>query len=78
MWWKLAGLLVVTAILIKLVIPLRTRALAYDPLTHQTSRALPKFWSFDHAYLTPVSLVIILIVLAAAAFVATKVVRGQW
>ena len=78
MWWKLAGLLVLTAILIKLAIPFRTRAIIYDPLMRQTVHPLPKFWSLDYAYLTPGSAVIILVVLAAAGFVAIKVVRGQW
>jgi hypothetical protein len=78
MWWKLVGLLVVTAVLIVSVIPFRTHAVAYDPMKDPPPPR-PSFLSmFANMYLTPGTAVAILVILGLAGFVAMKVIRGHW
>ena len=76
MWWKLGGLVVLTAVLCLSVLPIRTHAVTYDPSKP------PKPWTFTHMlgsmYLTPTAGLLIAIIVAVAAFIAFKVVRGQW
>jgi type II secretory pathway component PulF len=76
MWWKLCGLFVLTAALCLAVIPIRTHAVMYDP-----SNA-PAPWTFKamlaNMYLTPTAGLLIATILAVAAFVALRVLRGQW
>jgi amino acid transporter len=76
MWWKLGVLLVVTVLLAFAVIPFRTHAIAYDP-AHP-----PKPWSLGQMLanmsVTPTALLLILVIVAAATFVAINVVRGRW
>lgn len=78
MWWKLLGLLVVTAALVFAVIPIRTHAIIYDPM----NQAPPLPGSFgdmlENMYLTPGAALVILFVLAVASFMAFKVYRGHW
>jgi hypothetical protein len=78
MWWKLLGLLVLTATLVLAVIPIRTRAVAYD-LINEPPPQRPSFGKLLSAmYLTPGTVLRILFILAAASFVAFKVVRSHW
>ncbi len=76
MWWKLGGLLLVTAALCLSVLPIRTHAVMYYPFNP------PRPWTLTHMlanfYLTPTSGLLIAIILGGAAFVAFKVVRGHW
>ena len=78
MWWKLGGLLVVTAVLVLLVIPIRTHARAYDPMNDQPPASPSLSDLLRHMYVTPGSAVVILVILGLAAFVAMKVVRREW
>ena len=79
MWWKLTGLFLATAVLVFSVIPIRTQAIMYDPL-----RELPPTRGFSisamvaNMYLTPVTGILIAVILAASAFVALKITRGDW
>lgn len=79
MWWKLAGLVVVTAVLIYAFIPIRTQVGVYDPL-NESAPADPSFADLLAAsmYLTPGSVLIVLVILAVASFVAFKVIRRHW
>jgi hypothetical protein len=78
MWWKLAGLLIVTALLVVSVIPIRTHAVAYDPM-HDPPPSRPSLLDIlGSMYLTPGRAVLILVILGIASFVAMKVIRGQW
>lgn len=78
MWWKLAGLLVVTTLLIVGAVPIRTHAVGYDPLKVQAPPPPSILDVFGNMYLTPTSAVLTLAILGAASFVAVKVIRGQW
>ena len=76
MWWKLGGLFVLTATLCLSVIPIRTHAVMYDasnPPAPWTFRAM-----LADMYLTPTAGLLIAAIFAVAAFVAFKVLRGQW
>ncbi len=78
MWWKLLGLLVLTAVLVFAVIPIRTRAVIYDPVNEPPPER-PSFGDLlSNMYLTPSTLLLIVFILAVASFVAFKVVRGHW
>lgn len=76
MWWKLGVLLFVTLALCLAIVPIRTRAVRIDP-SHP-----PEAWTFDrmlaNMYLTPTAGLLIAAIIAVAAFVAFKVLRGQW
>ena len=76
MWWKLGGLLVLTAVLCLSLLLVRTHAVTYDQFNP------PKPWTLRlmlaNTYLTPTAGLLIAIILAGAAFVAFKVIRGQW
>jgi hypothetical protein len=76
MWWKLSGLVVLTAALCLAVIPIRTHAVIYDPSNP------PAPWTFRamiaNMYLTPTAGLLIAAIVAVSAFVALKVLRGQW
>lgn len=78
MWWKLTGLFVLTAALVFAVIPIRTHAVAYDPMNDPP----PERASFGNVlgdmYLTPGTAILIALILAVAGFVAFRVVRGHW
>jgi NADH:ubiquinone oxidoreductase subunit 6 (subunit J) len=78
MWWKLTGLLLITAVLVVAVIPLRTHAVGYDPITESPPHQPSLISMFGNMYLTPFSAVAILLILALAGFVAAKILRGQW
>ena len=78
MWWKLAGLVVVTAVCALAVIPIRTHAVAYDPTKEPSLARTSVIDILGSMYLTPRSAVMVLLILALAAFVAMKVLRGQW
>ena len=76
MWWKLGGLLVLTAALCLSVMPIRSQAVMYDPSNAPapwTPRAM-----LANMYLTPTTGVLIAAIVAVASFVAFKVLRGQW
>lgn len=76
MWLKLGGLVVLTAALCLLVLPIRTHAVMYDPSKP------PRLWRLKgmvaNMYLTPTAGLLIAAILAGATFVAFKVIRGQW
>ena len=78
MWWKLLGLIALTAALVFAVIPIRTHAVIYDPMNESP----PERGSFgdilSNMYLTPGTVLLILCIVALASFVAFKVVRGHW
>jgi uncharacterized membrane protein len=78
MWWKLVGLLALTAALVFAVIPIRTHAVVYDPMDEPP----PARGSFGdvlgNMYLTPGTALLILVIVAVASFVAFKVLRGHW
>ena len=78
MWWKLTGLLLVTAVLVVAVIPIRTHAVGYDPMTEPPPQRPSLLSLIGRMYLTPGSAIIIFLVLALACFVAMRVIRGQW
>lgn len=78
MWWKLTGLFVLTAALVFAVIPIRTHAVAYDPLSEQPPLGGPIADILAALYLTPGTVLLILCIGAGASFVALKVVRRQW
>ncbi|MDT9600010.1 hypothetical protein [Sphingosinicella rhizophila] len=77
MWWKLGGLLVLTAALVIGVIPIRTHAVLYDP-AKSLPPPMPSLGEmFSTMYLTPGTALLISVILAAAGFVALKIIRGQ-
>jgi uncharacterized membrane protein len=78
MWWKLVGLFALTAALIVAVIPIRTHAVAYDPMNEPPPGRASFGDMLSNMYLTPGTVLLILIILAVASFVALKVIRGQW
>lgn len=75
MWWKLGGLFILTAALCLAVIPIRTHAVTYDPSSS------PAPWTFKavlaNMYLTPTASLLLATIVAVAAFVAFKVLRGS-
>jgi hypothetical protein len=76
MWWKLGGLFALTVALCLSVVPIRTHAVMYGPSNPPapwTLRAL-----LANMYLTPTAGLLIAAIVAVAAFVAFKVLRGQW
>lgn len=75
MWWKLAGLVVLTGALCLLVLPIRTHAVMYDPSNPPKASTLREFVA--SMYLTPTAWLLIVVILAGAAFVVFKVIRGQ-
>lgn len=78
MWWKLVGLAVLTAVLVFVVIPIRTHAVIYDPMTEPPLTS-PSFGEMlGNMYLTPNAALLILIILTMAGFIAFKIVRGRW
>lgn len=75
MLWKLTGIFALTAVLILLVVPIRTHAVTYDP----TSRSWVSPWNFlTSLYMTTPRAALILAFLIVAIFAAVKVIRGQW
>jgi len=78
MWWKLAGLLIVTAVLVVSVIPIRTHAVVYDPMKDPAPPRPSLLDILGSMYLTPGRAALILAILVIASFVAMKVIRGQW
>ena len=77
MWWKLGGLFVLTAALVFAVIPIRTHAVAYDPMTEQPPHRDTFRDVLSNMYFTPGTVLLILCIVAVASFVALKVVRGH-
>jgi uncharacterized membrane protein len=78
MWWKLIGLLVLTAALVFAVIPIRTHAVVYDPMNEPPPVRSSFGQMLGNMYLTPVTALLVLLILAVATFVAFKVLRGHW
>jgi hypothetical protein len=76
MWWKLAGILVLTAALCVSVVPIRTHAVMHDPSNPPQPPTLKLM--FANMYLSPTTGLLIAVILAGAAFVAFKVISGQW
>ena len=78
MWWKLIGLFVLTAALVVALIPIRTHAIAYDPMSEPPPERGSLADVFSNMYLTPGTVLLILCIVAVAGFVASKIVRGHW
>ncbi len=78
MWWKLAGLIVLTAALVFSVIPIRTHAILYDPVNDAPPSRTSLSDMLGDMYLTSGTIVLIVSILAVAGYVAFKVVRGHW
>ena len=76
MWWKLVGVVVLTAALIFAVIPIRTHAVLYDPSKPPQRPSISDILS--NMYLTPMAGLLIGLILVIAALVTVKVVRGDW
>jgi hypothetical protein len=70
--------MLVTAVLVVLVIPIRTHALQYDPMKDPPPQRPSLSSMFENMYMTPASAVLILVILSLAGFVALKVFRGHW
>ncbi|WP_428685590.1 hypothetical protein [Sphingopyxis sp.] len=78
MWWKLTGVVALTAALIFSVIPIRTHAVLHDPVNDP-----PPSWAslgdlLGSMYITTGTAVLIAGILAVAGYVAFKVARGHW
>jgi hypothetical protein len=77
MWWKLAILTFVTALLIVAVIPIRTHAVKWD--VYNAPR--PQTWSvvgyFKAIYFTPNTLIIIAVIVLVAAVLVVRIVRAS-
>jgi uncharacterized membrane protein len=78
MWWKLVGLVVLTAGLVFAVIPIRTHAVVYDPTNKPPSDRVFIGDILGNMYLTPGAALLILFILAVASFLAFKVARRNW
>ena len=74
MWWKLVGVALCTALLVFAVIPIRTRAVVFDPANPPPPP--PLFAPISSMYLTPFTVVQIGIILVVAAIIAVRIVRG--
>jgi hypothetical protein len=72
---KLIGLLLLTAVLVVAVIPLRTHAVGYDPLKDPPPQQPSLLGIFRSMYLTPVSAVLILLILVLAGFGAVEALQ---
>lgn len=78
MWWKLAGLGVLTAALVFAVIPIRTHAVVYDPVNEPPPEGVSFGAMLGNMYFTPGTVLLIVFILTAAGVVAHQVVRGRW
>jgi NADH:ubiquinone oxidoreductase subunit 6 (subunit J) len=78
MWWKLGALLALTATLVFAVVPIRTHAISYDALNEVPPQRSAFGNVLANMYLTPVTVLVILCIVAGASFVAFKIVRGHW
>lgn len=78
MWWKLTGLVFLTAALVISVIPVRTHAILYDPANDPAPSRVSLGDIFGSIYITTVTVVLIVCVLAVASYVAVKITRGHW
>ncbi len=77
MWWKLVALAVLTAVLVFAVIPVRTQALGYDPMNEPPPERGSFLDMLASMYLTPGSVLLIVLILAAAGLLAFNIVRGN-
>lgn len=78
MWWKLGALFVLTAVLIFVIIPIRSHAVIYDP-AKDPPPSPPSIWDMiGNMYLNPAAMMLIAVILGIAGFMAFKVVRGHW
>lgn len=79
MWWKLTGLFLITAVLVFSVIPIRTQAIMYDPLREPPpTRDFSISGTIANMYLTPATPILVGVIVAASAFAALKIIRGDW
>jgi hypothetical protein len=79
MWWKLTLIALVTILLIVVVQPIMTHAVKVDiqPTGKPTNPMQPGIFEwFSSVYVTPTSLLITIVILAVAAFLALRVIRG--
>lgn len=73
---KLGALLIVTAALVLVSIPVRTHAVLFDPSKPPRRPSLGDI--VGSMYLTPGTGLLIAAILAIATFAAVMVIRGQW
>lgn len=79
MWGKLTGLFLLTAVLVFSVIPVRTHAIMYDPVTEPPpTRDFSISGIIANMHMTPLTLTLIAVILAASAVAALKITRGDW
>jgi hypothetical protein len=78
MWWKLGVLALSAALLILVVIPIRTHAVLYDPTTGLPPQRASVRSMLANMYLTPGTVAVIVVIVGIAGFVALKVIRGHW
>jgi len=74
MWWKLIGLILGTAVLISLVIPIRTHAVVFDPENPPPPQ--PFFPPLSSLYFPPSTIALIGIILVIAVLIGVRIVRG--
>ena len=76
MWWKLALLVIVTVGLIFCITPIRTHAALLNPASPRTAPRWGVWSMVSDMYLTPGSAALIFAIIAAAAYLAFKIVRN--
>lgn len=75
MWWKLGLLTIATGLLIIVIIPIKTKAIIYDPLREPPPK--PTIGEMvQNMYLTPGTVIAIIFILAVATYIGWKIVRG--
>ena len=77
MWWRLAGLALGTAVLIFMVIPIRTHAVRVDLANPPPPPPLFSAFSFSNVYFPPSTIVLIGIILAGAVLIGARIVRRR-
>jgi hypothetical protein len=75
MWWKLSVLVIMTAVLISAVIPLRTHAVRFDPSNPPPRPTIGDIIGSMH--LTPGSGLLIAAIVAIAVLIGMKIVRAS-
>lgn len=78
MWWKLTCLVVITAVLTFMVIPIHTHATGYDPASQPAPRSPSPIDLISNMYPTPGTALLVLSILGIAGLIGFKVIRGQW
>ena len=77
MWWKLSMLTIVTTGLIICIVPIRTHAVLIDPANPPPAMRWTGWSMVSNMYLTPVTIVLICAIIAAAGRIAFRIVRNS-